>query len=52
MVVELRFVQKLSNSEIAELLERTEASIRGQLFRIYEKLRGELGKRPDFESFC
>ncbi len=52
MVLELRFVQELSNSEIAELLERTESSIRSQLFRIYEKLRGELGKRPDFESFC
>ncbi len=51
MLVELRFIQELSNSEIADLLERTESSVRGQLFRVYEKLRRELSKRRDFESF-
>ncbi len=51
MIVELRFVKELTNSEIADLLERSESSVRSQLFRVYEKLRGELGKRPDFESF-
>lgn len=52
LIVELRYLQDLSNAEIGSLLERTESSIRGQLFRIHEKLRQELSKRPDFESFC
>lgn len=52
LIVELRYIQELANSEIAVLLERTESSVRSQLFRIHEKLRGELSKRPDFESFC